>query len=138
MAKEGRRLKFRAKNRIVEAVLLEKESFLTGQAKKGAYLLAFTQRKKGQSFEMILLHPGNKELRNTSMSSVAGAEVRTIFLQPPSAVEIVEVVEETTTSKFEKTFFFACYTSSYVEAATVRTRRPEAAATTAAAAVSSP
>ena len=90
MAKEGKRLKFRAKNRIVEAVLLEKESFLTGQAKKGAYLLAFTQRKKGQSFEMILLHPGNKELRNTSMSSVAGAEVRTIFLQPPSAVEIVE------------------------------------------------
>ena len=136
MAKEGKRLKFRAKNRIVEAVLLEKESFLTGQAKKGAYLLAFTQRKKGQSFEMILLHPGNKELRNTSMSSVAGAEVRTIFLQPPSAVEIVEVVEETTTSKFEETFFFACYTSSYVEAATVRTRRPEAAATTAA--VSSP
>ena len=138
MAEEGKRLKFRAKNRIVEAVLLEKESFLTGQAKKGAYLLAFTQRKKGQSFEMILLHPGNKELRNTSMSSVAGAEVRTIFLQPPSAVEIVEVVEETTTSKFEETFFFACYTSSYVEAATVRTRRPEAAATTTAAAVSSP
>ena len=95
MVKEGKRLKFRAKNCIVEAeaVLLEKESFLTGQAKKGAYLLAFTQRKKGQSFEMILLHPGNKELRNTSMSSVA-VEVRTIFLQPPFAVEIVEVVED--------------------------------------------
>ena len=71
------------------------------------------------------------------MSSVASAEVRTIFLQPPSAVEIVEVVEDDDVEVRGDFLLRLCHTSSCVEAATVRTRRPEAAATTAAA-VSSP